>query len=181
LSDIIGKKTIESTWTELGLNPQHLYWVHFRYDTKYPNNEGNTITKPKIEANKAFFLTTKHFNECYIPGSDFINHFNKFFNSDNSNHISSANTKEQEIVDKYKTILVKPEFEIGLKLEKDVDIDNISLLSNNNGNFTIKNNYKLRIEGKILNPRISYNEIEYPKNIIQGLDSQLTYEIKIEE
>lgn len=189
LSPLVGKVGMfKSSWKELGnLEPQKLYWVHFRWKS---SDSDNAIDGYKYERNAAFFLTTNLFNSCYTLGSeDFIDNFNKFSDVLYNDTLSS---EEEIIVGKYKTINIYPNFTTNLsKGVPDIDVTGLTLLkkkeenSNSETDFPASVKVKYNLNCSIADNGLIYDKIKYPSNIITD-DSLIrasngaTYEISHE-
>lgn len=170
VSSIVGKiGSFRSTWKQLKLNPQQLYWVTFRYKSKIDNTE-----EWKYLRNKAFFLTTNLFNPCYIAGTeDYLDNFNKFSEvlwSGNYSTNEARNAQETEIVDRYRKVIIYPQFNSNVGVSSNIDATDAKLIKTYNSNqdsdfpVTITTNYTLNC--KINDDGLTYNKIKYPKNLI---------------
>lgn len=173
LSPLVGKVGMfKSSWKELGgLQPQTLYYVHFRYKSTAETG-ANLYYGHKYVLNATRFLTTNLFNPCYTLGSDdFVSNFNEFF----------AEESENSIVTKYKTINIYPNFQIKLNaIKKSTNSSDLKLVRNSNNDFVFDAETTYNISGSILNEELVYDSIKYPKDevIINSADSSISYETK---
>lgn len=171
LSPLVGKVGMfKSSWKELGnLEPQKLYWVHFRWQSSDSNN---AIDGYKYKENAAFFLTTNLFNPCYTLGSeDFIDNFNKF-STHFYNSSSDLSSEEKTIVEEYQTINIYPNFTTNLSRGvPDIDVTGLTLLKKkeeeeNETDFPASVKVKYNINCSIADNGLIYDKIKYPSNII---------------
>ena len=172
LSPLVGKVGMfKSSWKELGnLQPQTLYYVHFRYKSTDTDSE-NWYSGHKYVINATRFLTTNLFNPCYTLGSDdFVSNFNEFFNE-----------SDNPIINKYKTINIYPNFQIKLDaIKKSTNSSNLQLVRQSNQDFVFDAKTTYNISGSILNEELVYDSIKYPKDevTINSTDSSITYNTK---
>lgn len=174
VSSIVGKiGSFRSTWKQLKLNPQQLYWVSFRYKSTKPNS--NPEQQWKYLESKAFFLTTNLFNPCYIAGTeDYLDNFNKFSTALWSGEYSTnvaRNAQETEIVNRYRKVIIYPQFNSNVGVSSNIDASKAKLIEKYSGEspgddfpVTITTNYTLNC--KINDDGLTYNKIKYPKNLI---------------
>lgn len=159
-----GRNTLNIDWKALGLNPNKLYRVTWRYDIV----EENGIRKTKESINNSddkqkdrWYLTTELFNECYSPNNgDYIHDYG----NPTGNINDTVETNSEEGIMKRKESIP---YEFNPNVSDKSLVPTLSTSGNvisNTSNIELIYTTQKRIVLS-LNPSITFNENLYPDYI----------------